>query len=105
MMFKCYLDWEPSSDEDWAQNLLLVLTGSVETKIGNPARKKSLVEVDPCGLIVYPAEERGKYLRVGTFDRATPSVLENFLQENPISHHRLSLGFLKSREKMDLKII
>ncbi|KAK4034905.1 heterokaryon incompatibility protein-domain-containing protein, partial [Parachaetomium inaequale] len=81
VMFMCYLDWEPSGDqEDWARNLMLVMTGSVETAAEKSGRYRAFVETDPCGLIVHPIKAGDAYLRVGTFDRAERGILTGFLK-------------------------
>lgn len=105
MMFTCYLDWKPASDEEWTQDLLLMLTGSVEAEVGGQTRGRSFVETDPCGLIIQPTGTEDKYLRVGTFDRASQSYLKPFLEHDPAKHHRLSVEFLKTCERRNITLI
>jgi hypothetical protein len=103
MMFTCYLDWDPTSAEEWPRSLLLMLTGSVEVGGAGRTRGRSFVETDPCGLIIHPTGD--KYLRVGVFNQAPQSHLVTFLEHDPANHHRLSVEFLKTCEKRNITLI
>jgi hypothetical protein len=105
MMFTCYLDWKLASDEEWTQDLLLMLTGSVDAEVVGQSRGRSFVESDPCGLIIQPTGAQDKYLRVGAFDRAPQSYLKPFLEHDPAKHHRLSVEFLKTCERRNITLI